>query len=76
LKLQYDEPLSNFAFNLNLRRYTLAALVFSPFLPAVFAAGTDPRILKGGLELGFWAGVGYLTQNLVGRCRSTLSNPR
>jgi hypothetical protein len=24
LKLQYDEPLSNFAFNFNLRRYTPA----------------------------------------------------
>jgi hypothetical protein len=27
LKLQYDEPLSNFAFSFNLRRYNLAALM-------------------------------------------------
>ena len=46
MKVQYDESLSNFAFKFNLRHQTLAALVFSPFLPAVFAAGTDPRILK------------------------------
>jgi len=30
LKLQYDEPLSNLAFKLNLRRYTLADFVELP----------------------------------------------
>ena len=27
MKLEYDEPLSNLAFNINLRRYTVAVLV-------------------------------------------------
>jgi hypothetical protein len=48
LKLKCDEPLSNFAFNFNLRRYTTVL---------------NTRAL-------------CTLDNLVGRCRLTLSNPR
>ena len=44
LKLKYDEPLSNFAFNFNLRRYTVA--IFFP----LFIIGMMP--LRMLLEVG------------------------
>jgi hypothetical protein len=42
LKLQYDSRLSNFAFNFNLRRFTLVFEMGSttPWLTAEFQGGT------------------------------------
>jgi hypothetical protein len=37
LKLEYDEPLSNFAFNFNVRRYTKVAF------PAKYANSEPPK---------------------------------
>ncbi|EIE22050.1 hypothetical protein COCSUDRAFT_56482 [Coccomyxa subellipsoidea C-169] len=40
-------------------RFTVAALAFSPFLKKAL---TSKLIRRGGLELGFWMALGYLTQ--------------
>jgi hypothetical protein len=40
LKLHYEEPLSNFAFSFNLRRYSMSGNVAAA--AAVLAAGADP----------------------------------
>lgn len=45
-------------------RFALAALIFAPFLAGALDAAADKRILRGGIELGVWAGLGYLTQNI------------
>lgn len=41
-------------------RFFVAALGLSPFLPAALR---DSRVVKAGLELGFWTGAGYLLQS-------------
>lgn len=42
-------------------RFTVGALVFSPFLKS---AVKDMRIVRGGLELGLWCSLGYYLQNI------------
>jgi hypothetical protein len=64
-KLQYDELLSSFAFNFNLRRYSLVGLE-GPTL------SVPPRTLPANTSYDFLLTVCYS----VGRCRLTLSNPR
>ena len=39
LKLIYDDPLSNFAFKFNLRRYTVVEFVATPAVAAELLAG-------------------------------------
>jgi len=41
LKLKYDEPLSNFAFNFKLRLYTAVARVIQREAPAVLCLQED-----------------------------------
>jgi len=55
---KYDEPLSNFAFNFNLRRYNAVV----PYQVI--------RVLCGEINYG-----GRVTDDKVGRCCLTLSNP-
>jgi len=50
LKLKCDVPLSNFAFNFNLRRYNMAMLTYKWFIPTQgpnFPAGAYTRPLFG-----------------------------
>ncbi|CAL5219032.1 g791 [Coccomyxa viridis] len=42
-----------------LLRFTVAAAAFSPFFKKALA---NKKIWRGGLELGLWMGLGYLTQ--------------
>ena len=51
-------------------------LKFMASYPVTWRGMSGRPYLKGVLELGFWAGVGYLTQNMVGRRRLILSNLR
>ena len=62
LKPEYDEPLSNFAFSFNLRRYTAVS----------GADATD----AAALAPSFLSNMGHVHHHMVGRCRLTLSNPR
>ena len=63
LKLQYDEPPSNFALKFNLRRYTLLSYrLYDPLL-AVAAVPTQSRRILA------------LASLLVGWCRLTVSKP-
>ena len=41
MKLQYDEPLSNFAFKLYLRRYNAGSVQIVPFHPAAAFGASD-----------------------------------
>jgi hypothetical protein len=56
LKLKYEEALSNFTFNFNLRRYSEAADVYDLFaeagvrMGAVLAAGAYTRPLLGSSQ--------------------------
>jgi hypothetical protein len=60
LKLKYCEPLSNFGFEFNLRRYTMERAA---------AAAVRDRAAAADLAM-------LLAHAVVGRCRLTLSNPR
>ena len=60
--LKYDEPLSNFAFNFNVRRY-----IEEGHVPDV-----APALDKGGCMDGNQSSLAQLT---VGRCRLTVSKP-
>jgi hypothetical protein len=62
LKLKCDEPLSNFAFNFNLRRYTKVPAAKSP--KAIAKLRKQVRKTKD-----------VLSANQVGRCRLTVSKP-
>ena len=65
LKLECDDPLSNFAFNFNLRNYNEVkwqALVKSVQHTTLYKAG---GLRRGRLDV----------KAMVGRCRFTLSKP-
>ena len=62
MKLKCDAPLSNFAFNFNLRRYTM---VTGPMLHCAMPAAEEAK------EDAF----ADQTDHKVGRCRLTLSKP-
>ena len=51
LNLKYDELLSSFAFNFNLRRYTEGADAAAPFGIQLEVAVTDTRFAAGGVTL-------------------------
>ena len=63
LKLQYDETVSNFAFNFNLRRYTEDIRKQLP----------QESIMFDNVNLAF---IKSMQEMKVRRCRLTLSNPR
>jgi hypothetical protein len=72
LKLIYNEPLSNFAFDFNLRRYTKAAKA----APAAPVSAAPVSSGKFGALTATKGGKGTMQINQVGRCRLTLSNSR
>ena len=81
LKPKYEEPLSNFAFNFNLRRYTEAIeeSVTDSFRNVYKLVKTFSGA-SGGPELAAPLAVANATKEKlesfkVGRCRLTLSNP-
>jgi len=69
LKLQYDEPLSNFAFNFNLRHY----------VKVIQGPGTEHALMKALMQAvmvqGVCAEVKLTTYRKVGRCSLTVSKP-
>jgi hypothetical protein len=70
LKLKYDEPLSNVAFNFNLRRYSKASFEAAAHIArkAAEAAAADTANKHAEYE--------RLNSALkVGRCRLTVSKP-
>jgi len=61
-KLNYDKLLSNFAFKINLRRYTKANVLVTKLEPAeVHSASSETGAQKG--------------TDMVGRCKLTVSKP-
>jgi hypothetical protein len=78
LKLQHDEPVSNFAFNFNLRRYTEGLLVFS--LQWIVGRGGETSLAiaslsSNGEEAGAFVAAADPALLTVGRCRLTVSTP-
>ena len=77
MKLQYDEPLSNFAFDFNLRRYTKAAAqaateqLAPAQIGATAEAGWDKLHADPALFMGQLNGAGAGAAGKVGRCRLT-----
>jgi hypothetical protein len=65
-KVKYDEPVSNFAFNFNLRRYNKASADAAK-KQAAAAAAADKASADAARKQA---------ADKVGRCRLTLSNPR
>jgi hypothetical protein len=76
-KLGGDEPISNFAFTFNLRRYTTASTLgtmperFTDKLDA-FLSNAHPGYFAGDVEAG---GKKKKGKSKVGRCRWPVSNP-
>ena len=60
LKLKHDEPLSNFAFNCNLRHYSLRVLHGGSRPPELHLGGPGPRVRDGGMSFNGMASWGKL----------------
>jgi len=83
LKHKYDEPLSRFAFNINLRRYNLVAgKRYLTEMRHAEGSGADvmsmillaptPAVLRTNTTRG---GFNRLREHQVGRCWLTISKP-
>jgi hypothetical protein len=70
-KLEYDAPLSKFAFNFNVRRYTMVGVY------ALLLFGGELKVdhEKGRLTMDGWAEFNAPARIGVGRCRLTVSKP-
>ena len=66
LKLEYDDPLSSFAFNFNLRRYYMAGRTFQERL--LSRVTTSQPFVRA---MGVRRYDNLLFSHLVGRCRLT-----
>jgi hypothetical protein len=68
LKLSYGKSLSNFAFNLNLRRYNQASSFFAQDAAAVAAAAARAEGEPGGLQwaVKIWYGLTDIARHVMG----------
>jgi len=75
LWLQYDEPLSSFAFKFNSRRYSLTfvALLASVEGGEIIKALLEKDVEGSGETVVLASGLSYVDKRVVGRCRLTPS---